>query len=743
MKVARSAALIACAAAALLSIATLVLVGQPIYANDTWSHLALGRVFLDRGPLLDTDPFLFAAPGPPEPSSWLGSVALHATWSLFGFTGLRLLHVLLVATTLLLAWRLFRAVSASSGRAALLLVLFVAASTYRLVQLRPELFTVVATLATVALLLFPVQRPGALRIAAAAALAVVWVNVHAGFLLGPILVGGVGAFLLGASWLPWTRERPACRARGIRLCGVALVLLAATLVNPRGYRAHLVYLEAGADTPGLASVVDEWRPVDLLAWPLDGLPPTPAAWLVAWSCVVVLAVAVGLLLLRLRRAPAAGLWGDRELGLIALAVAGIVASVTASRFLWLLFLPLLLLGFLLDARRAPSRPSRGETIEALAVALATLAACALHVRAGDWPVVSRSLEPTLAAWARPFNANKMHAHSVWFLDDTGVSGRLYNDYHLGGFLSFWLTPELQLASSGTMNVRREAMETMLAIGAGRSNRPGESLGDALDRHGIDLFLAVGLPVPPRPARPIASTIRLLQDDPAWLLVFRSLRDAVYLRKDGADRENLARIVAWYEGQGVPFDPARGFDVARVIDEASQWAVEHGLVAEDFHAVRDEIEGALDAGRVDPRTHWLSLTYMVLGLYEQAGEVDRRLLERQPGEPRALSRLLRVAIQQGRFAEALEHARQLEAQGWVETGGWAEAVAGLRALPPAERRRYRNLLPLLDFEDARRVVIRLRAPEPRSRPRRGPAVETGAAWDDPPRGNAPSFLVTAR
>ncbi|MGY8738985.1 MAG: hypothetical protein ACKVIW_15880, partial [bacterium] len=57
-----------------LVLITLALVGQPIYANDTWIHLALGEAFASQGPLLAADPHLFAAPGPPSPSSWLGSL---------------------------------------------------------------------------------------------------------------------------------------------------------------------------------------------------------------------------------------------------------------------------------------------------------------------------------------------------------------------------------------------------------------------------------------------------------------------------------------------------------------------------------------------------------------------------------------------------------------------------------------------------------------------------------------------
>ena len=77
--------------------ATLWLVGQPLYANDTWIHLALGEAFAAQGPWLAADPYLYAAPGPPAPSSWLGSTALYGVQSAVGFFGLRAAHVAAVA----------------------------------------------------------------------------------------------------------------------------------------------------------------------------------------------------------------------------------------------------------------------------------------------------------------------------------------------------------------------------------------------------------------------------------------------------------------------------------------------------------------------------------------------------------------------------------------------------------------------------------------------------------------------
>ena len=88
------------AVAMLLAALTVWLAGQPLYANDTWIHLALGRAFAAGGPWLAVDPYLFAAPGPPDPSSWLGAITLFEIQSLLGLQALRVFHAAFVAVTL-------------------------------------------------------------------------------------------------------------------------------------------------------------------------------------------------------------------------------------------------------------------------------------------------------------------------------------------------------------------------------------------------------------------------------------------------------------------------------------------------------------------------------------------------------------------------------------------------------------------------------------------------------------------
>ena len=60
--------------------------------------------------------------------------------------------------------------------------------------------------------------------------------------------------------------------------------------------------------------------------------------------------------------------------------------------------------------------------------------------------MSRGIPPSWSRYARPYPASKYHANAVWVLKDAGLEGNLFNEYYMGGFLGFWLAPELRAAT---------------------------------------------------------------------------------------------------------------------------------------------------------------------------------------------------------------------------------------------------------------------------------------------------------
>jgi hypothetical protein len=688
-----------------IALLLLVAVGQPLVAPDSWLHLALGRAYASEGPWLSEDPILFTAPGPPAPTAWLAGLALHAIELAGGFHALRIAHVALVAGILCLAWSLLRSASGSAVVASLGTGLFVALADYRLVQLRPDLVTILAALLLYRLLLERPVPASPRRIALAALLFAVWVNSHAGFLLGLVLVATVVGSLLLAGLLRGRGWPEPDRARVGSLALALLVGALATLANPDLLDPHLAYLAAGEATPALDFVEDEWRPLDLLALPRPGVPPSPLGWAIAWGMLVATA-SIGV---AATRRSGSGVDGRRDAidpPLLALAAISLVAMLVAVRFSWLGIFPLLLIG------KRVSPWLDGGDLRLLAPAAVAALLVPGYLRLGDWPVVSQSVPPRLASYADPYNAALYHANAAWMLRDAGLRGRLFNRYEDGSFLGYWLAPELRVFIAGSLNFAPDLIDRYAALNQRRGLADGTRFEEILDSFELDLFIGIGPPGVATDARRRRDTITHLERAEGWKPIFRSVRTGVWLREDERNDANLERVACYYAREGVPFDPVRGFDPEPVFRRAPAWAIEHGVVPADFADLeRRATSGAPNAtsrGR-------LAATWAALGVYERSVEIDRGTLGAFPEEGAARRRLVWSLLHLDRAAEALAESEPLlradasDPLGPVVAAG-AQAYA--RAASPEERAGIVARLPLLTPREERSVAARLARPWPR-------------------------------
>jgi hypothetical protein len=518
-------------------------------------------------------------------------------------------------------------------------------SAYRIFQLRPELASIVATLALYALLLASARPPSFVRIALAGLLCALWANLHAGFLFGPILLCAALLGLIVTLPLQASAHRRMQARRAGRL-GIALgVVVLATLLNPDGPGAYLAYFAAGDTTPDLSLVSDEWAPIDLFAPPLLNSPPAPIVWALVWGLLLT-TLALGIRALRGWRGEDVEAWVDPAL--LSLSAAGFMAVLVAVRFSWLCVFPLLLL---VHARR--HRRERGEPIlGAWAAGAATLLLVPGYLYLGDWPFLSRGLPDDLEGYALPYPANKYYANAAWFLRDTGVEGKLFTHYYQGGFYGLWLAPRVQPFVNGSLNVPPVAFDDYRAIQIGRGVDSRRGILERLEKNGIDLFLGVGLPSVQRPNRPWRYTTSHLEGAPGWRLVYRTMQIALYLRVTDESREQLRRITRYYEAAGVPFDPEVGLDVAAVLEQAPEWAIREGMVPRSYPERIANTEKSMFA------LNKLANVHTVLGLYERAVELDLQLARNPSAFPEAARRHVWCLLHLGRHEEARKAARRL-------------------------------------------------------------------------------------
>jgi Flp pilus assembly protein TadD len=285
--------------------ATCFLIGcHELSETDVWWHLRAGQYIQGRGQLPDLDPFTFSS----SDRAWIDlhwgfQVVLAWLYRLAGVPGIILMSSAAYAGAVLVAW-------ASRRRdwppwvCALLWLPALLVLTWRYMP-RPEACSALLLSAYLGILFALDSRP---RLAwALPPLQVVWVNVHALFIIGPILL----AFYLlerGLAWFASRRQRRDRRgsadAAWWRHVGFAsAAVLAACLLNPYFLRGALFPLElfhkvdeAGGIYKGYIgefrtarNFVDRWTPSLALGFPsfrallllLFMLPVSflvPAAW---------------------------------------------------------------------------------------------------------------------------------------------------------------------------------------------------------------------------------------------------------------------------------------------------------------------------------------------------------------------------------------------------------------------------------------------------------------------------------
>jgi len=636
----------------------MMLVGRPLATDDLWFHLKMGEVYGTETLWPEADPMLFTAGdrGPVQ-HEWLFGVTAFAAERAIGLHGLRIVHLLVVSGILLLVFASFRRESGALLPAVLATCIFLALSWRRLYQLRPDLISIPAAIAIYQLLLAPAAGPNWKRVALATGLVLVWANAHSLF--------AVGLALALAGWCGiWVRrglERrlPAAETKApapsAARVGAAIGLgFLAALANPRGIAQHLTFFSSTRDS-AIWMVKDEWTPFDPFGVPGEGAAGIdPLAWLtmdVLLLFLLLAAVAGGLAFLR--RPSAERLRAvDPVLG--ALAFASALAILVSLRFLWMSFFILL---FLLGAQRwgLASHPTAARRLQsgmAAAVFLLTLG----FVQMDTWEGFVSEIRREPGGYLRtPFLARRYCASGIRLMEEAGLEGNLFNPYHLGGYAGYRLAPRVRTFIDGrTEHYPDQVMRDYLEIvrGSSRSNR--RAAFQLLDERGVDIFLGVGLP---EGYYSDLYTIEMAARRPGWILVYRSIDHAIYLRRDLRNAENLWRLVEYYRERGIPFDFRNGISPRAVIREAPAWAIAQGMIPPGFPELAAQRESS------DPEQRYRALdaignVYWLLGDHRAQIEADLAASKLRPEETEPRRRLANTYVRQRRFKDAERLARKL-------------------------------------------------------------------------------------
>jgi hypothetical protein len=222
---------------------------------DLGRHLMNGKLLLSSSAragtaskILHTNFYSYAAGDTPFINHhWLSGVVYYLVWKLAGFAGLNAFYILLGAIAFLMNWRIAQKAAGwafATGVAALMMPILAVRA-----NLRPEIFTLFFCAVFLTLLWKHYNgEVGFEALLALPALEVFWVNLHIGFIFGPVFIG---AFMLGDLAArapegeelgpnPWAsefyQEKIYLFEQWLKILGLTV---AATLLNPNGIRGAL------------------------------------------------------------------------------------------------------------------------------------------------------------------------------------------------------------------------------------------------------------------------------------------------------------------------------------------------------------------------------------------------------------------------------------------------------------------------------------------------------------------------
>ncbi|MBJ6800992.1 hypothetical protein [Geomonas propionica] len=250
---------------------------QLLVDGDTSYHIRAGEEIIRTGavPLFD----MFSQHVPPLPwtaHEWLAEVIMALSHQWAGLAGVVALYALLLALTFRLLFKALLSLDAGVLPAvAVTLATLICSQMHWLA--RPHLFTFLF-LALFHHLLESWRRRGGRKVWLLPPFMLLWANLHGGFVAGFLLLA---AYLAGtaAGTLGGTAEtRRAARGKSTQLLALALASLAATLVNPYGWRLLLFPLRLVSDRYLMEHVA-------------EFLPPAVHGWL-PFNCLLLLLLAL-------------------------------------------------------------------------------------------------------------------------------------------------------------------------------------------------------------------------------------------------------------------------------------------------------------------------------------------------------------------------------------------------------------------------------------------------------------------
>ncbi|MGH8729594.1 MAG: hypothetical protein ACREV9_15875 [Burkholderiales bacterium] len=477
---------------------------------DYFWHLKTGEYIVTHLALPRSDIFSYTNYGVPwVPHEWLFQAVLYLVHNAFGSSGVKLLTVLLASSALFIAYSTAKKVLNSTGPVILLtFVAFIPIAAG--MAPRPQLITYVFFAAFLHVIVDFKYHQNARRLWLLPMLMVFWVNFHGGYIVGLFLLFLFLASELVVYWF----ERPDHQRQMLwRLGAWAALTVLASLANP-DFIMHWLYPFNVAGMETAINTIQEWR--------------SPDFHLLQYQYYLLMAMGFFAILIYRKSKPDltelllpsiflfAGFVSLRHIPLAGLALVPFAAAAIkdglniqgASRN------GVLLARFTQRAlaSRRVSREIEARLNWAILVAVVLMAVAYQPEREAREIKKANSLLPV--------NATN-------FIEQTGITGRMFNSYNHGGYLIYRLYPRQQVFIDGRADVYGdEFLKSYMAIVYGE---PGWE--KAFDGYKIDYVIC-------HRDSPLRQLLLLRGD---YKLVYDDDKSSVLLK----DAPGYAQVIAKY------------------------------------------------------------------------------------------------------------------------------------------------------------------------------------------------------
>jgi hypothetical protein len=427
--------------------------------TDTWWHLQAGRVTLEQGQILQTDLFSHTRYGSPWVNhSWLSQVILYWLFDQFAYAGLGLWIGLVVTAAFGFVY-----LQMEGNVFIRAFVLVLAAATSAVIwSARPQLLSFLLT-AVVAYVLYLFKWRSVNRLWLLPPLFVLWVNLHAGYALGfMVLAAFVAGEVFNHILEPLApADSPVVDWRGIAwIVGIALLSALFLVINPNTTRMWTYYLET-VRIDVLQDFIQEWSSPDF-----HPLYTQPFIWL--------LLATLGTAGLSNRRIDGtdlalvsgfayAGLLAGRNVGPFALVAAPVLCRHMSA------------IGSQLRQARMPRRTIVPPFQAAINWILLILVVALTAVKIS---------QPLRTSFNKKLERESLPAGAVAWIEDHEPEGKMFNHYNWGGYLIWRLWPSYRVFVDGRTDLYgndflRRYLETQFA-------RPG--FQQTFEEYDVNLIL---------------------------------------------------------------------------------------------------------------------------------------------------------------------------------------------------------------------------------------------------------------